>query len=273
MFGVFQGDRIIVATFYNLSDLATYVAAGQLVLVPGMIFASVLNSVGLPIMSKTKLEFNSFRKRYRQMTELVVLFSTTSTVCMILSSEFFMVLVYGNKYVGGGIVLTWFAVQYALTILRMAPTIGALAQGDSQNSLFSNIGRVVGLVPALAAALAKAPIWGVAASGLVGEAVACWIAFKRLEKRDKIPISEILGMVIVLAIVVGASCFVWWSVVQRINFLFTVLVTILGTILGGALVILRSKELRNGTINLWMAFSNEGWNGLWRNFKASAIPK
>jgi hypothetical protein len=51
---------------------------------------------------------------------------------------------------------------------RMASTLAALAQGDSQNSLLSNIGRVMGLGPALGAALAGAPIAAVAASGLFG---------------------------------------------------------------------------------------------------------
>jgi hypothetical protein len=151
---------------------------------------------------------------------------------------------------------------------RMASTFAALAQGDSQNSLLSNIGRVMGLGPALGAALAGAPIAAVAASGLFGETLACWVAFRRLEKRDKIPFSESLRIISMLTIILAASGFVWWFMVQQLNFFLTALIAVAGTFISGVLIILRSKELRQGTLYLWSAFSNGGWHGLWACFKA-----
>jgi len=273
MFGVFQGDQLIVASFYTLSDLGPYAAASTLAMVPGMLFGGAVNSVGLPILSQVQSDVDTFKKRYRHMMELVVLFSVSSAVCMILGCELLMVLVYGHKYSGSGLLLAWLAAAHAFRNLRMASALAALARGDSQNSLFSNIGRVMGLAPALAAALAGWPIWAVAASGLFGEALACWVSFRRLEKRDKIPISESLQLVTVLAIIVGASGFFWWAVVQGLSFPLAALVTISGTAIAGTLVILRSKDLRRGALYLCGAFSNGGWHGLWECLKAGEVPK
>jgi O-antigen/teichoic acid export membrane protein len=271
MFGVFQGDQLIVASFYTLSDLGPYAAASTLAMVPGMLFGGAVNSVGLPILSQVQSDVDTFKKRYLHMMELVVLFSVSSAVCMILGCELLMVLVYGHKYSGSGLLLAWLAAAHAFRNLRMAPALAALARGDSQNSLISNIARVMGLAPALAAALAGWPIWAVAASGLFGEALACWVSFRRLEKRDKIPISESLQLVTVLAIIVGASGFFWWAVVQGLSFPLAALVTISGTVIAGALVILRSKELRRGALYLWWAFSNGGWHGLWECLKEGKL--
>uniref|UniRef100_A0A7V3JAS3 Uncharacterized protein n=1 Tax=candidate division CPR3 bacterium TaxID=2268181 RepID=A0A7V3JAS3_UNCC3 len=76
-----------------------------------------------------------------------------------------------------------------------------------------------------------------------------------------------------LAIVVRVSGFHYKTLAQGVDFLFIVLVTLSGTILAGELVIFRSKELINGTINLCMAFYNGGWNRFWRNLKAGQMPK
>ena len=273
MFGVFQGDQLIVASFYTLADLGPYAAASTLAMVPGMLFGGVVNTVGLPLLSQVQSEVGTFKKRYRHMMELVALFSALSAVCMILGSELFMVLVYGHKYSGSGFILAWLAAAHAFRNLRIAPALAALARGDSQNSLYSNIGRVMGLAPALAAALAGWPLWAVAASGLFGEAIACWVSFRRLEKRDKIPISESLRVLAVLVVIVATSGFFWWTVVQELGFVLMALVTILGTVIAGALVILKSKELRRGALYLWGAFSNGGWHGLWACLKAGEAQK
>jgi hypothetical protein len=76
-----------------------------------------------------------------------------------------------------------------------------------------------------------------------------------------------------LTIILAASGIVWWFMVQNLKFFLMALIAVTGIFISGALIILRSKELRQGTLYLWNAFSNGGWNGFWRNLKAGQIPK
>ncbi|MGB9552970.1 MAG: oligosaccharide flippase family protein, partial [bacterium] len=271
MFGIFQGDQLIVATFYTLSDLGPYAAASALAMVPGLLFGNVIGSVTLPILSQVQDDKEEFQKRYRQVMAAVILLSATSGVGMILGSEPLMRIVYGEKYAGSGIILGWLAACHALRNLRIFPTTAALAQGDSQNSLFSNIGRVIGLIPALVAALTGMPIWTVAASGLVGEAIASWVSFKRLERRDGIPFYTSLHEIAIFALGLGGAGLAWWAVVQRMTMPVTVLVTLAGTLLAGVIIVVATQELRAEVSSARQAFMRGGWREVWLQLRVGVV--
>lgn len=205
MFGVFQGDQFLVASWYTMAELATYAAASSLTMSPSFFFARVLSSMMLPIMAKVQDDPRCFRQRYQVCVQAVSAFSALYSVVVVVGAEALMVIIFGAKYQGGGVVLSWLAAANAFRIIRIAPAIAALAKADSKNQMYSNLFRGIGLLPAIGAAIAQQPIWLIAASGLVGEAIAFFYTFLRLYQRDKVPWSYSLLPAAVTALAIGAS--------------------------------------------------------------------
>lgn len=210
MFGVMQGDQFLVATFYSLEDLAPYAAAAALVMAPAFMFGRIFNSVALPLLARVQDDSGALERRYRQVVSGVTVFSVMSSVGLIMGAEVIMRLAYGQKYAGAGVFLGWLAAANAFRTLRMAPALAALAKGDSQNQMISNLARVMSLIPAVLVAWMHQPVWMLACMGLFGEALACSVSFTRLRRRDGIPLAASLKPAVLLAVVVGASGLASW---------------------------------------------------------------
>lgn len=188
LFGIMQGDQFLVATFYSMMDLAPYAAAVSLVMAPQFVYGRVFNSVTLPLMAKVQDNPALFRRRYQQVLSVMTLYATVSSVGFVLGAEGLMRLVYGSKYTGTGHLLAWLAASAAFRALRMAPAVAAIAKGDSQNQLLSNLARAASLLPAYVLAHQGQPLWMVAACGLLGETLGGVVSLWRLWVRDKVPV-------------------------------------------------------------------------------------
>jgi O-antigen/teichoic acid export membrane protein len=261
MVGVMQGDQFLVASFYIMTDLAPYAAAAALVLAPSFLFGRVLSSLALPLLAKVQDDPPALRRRYRQIVAIVVTFSAVSSVGMVIGSEAVMQLVYGNKYVGSGVILAWLAGANAYRIFRMAPTSAALARGDSQNQLISNLWRVCALLPALSLALLQMPVWMLACCGLLGEALGCWASLLRLRRRDGIPFDvSLIPALWLTGLLVGAGLFAW-SGAYHWPLLWALAAAMLASLLTGALLISVLPELRQEVGSAWDGFRVGGWRG------------
>jgi O-antigen/teichoic acid export membrane protein len=192
MFGVLQGDQVLVGTNYSMADLAVYAAAASLTLVPGNMFISVMSSIMLPMLAKVQDDQETFIVRYRVIAQFVSAFSVFYTFVLVVGSEAIITLVFGMKYAGGGIVFSWLAAANSLRLLRVAPAMAALAKADTKNQLFTNLLRATALAPAIIVSVLKQPIWVVAAVGLSGESLAFVYTLYRLYRRDGIPLGNTL---------------------------------------------------------------------------------
>lgn len=188
LLGIMQGDQFLVATFYSMMDLAPYAAAASLVMAPQFVYGRVFNSVTLPLMAKVQDDPVQFRRRYQQVLSVMTLYATVSGVGFLLGAEGLMRLVYGAKYAGTGYLLAWLAASGAYRALRMAPAVAAIAKGDSQNQLLSNLARAGSLLPAFVLAQHGQPLWMVAGCGLLGEILGGVVILWRLWVRDKVPV-------------------------------------------------------------------------------------
>ena len=206
-FIMMRGDQFIVASFYLMGEFGAYAAASSLTMAPTFFFRRVFASMILPTMAKVQDEPGVFNRRYGLVIAIVCAFSAAYAVAIIIGAEAFMVLVFGKKYVGSGYILAWLTAVNAIRNIRLAPTISAIAKGDSKNEMYSNFAGSIGLVIAFAVALSGLPIWMVAGSGLAGEFAACWVSFLRLTRRDGIPLKRSLipASLILFSVVLAGS--------------------------------------------------------------------
>lgn len=262
MFGVFHGEQFLVAAFYTMADLATYAAASTLCLATAQLLGRIFNAVVLPLLAKAQDDADVFRLRYRQVVSAMALVSAVSGVGLLVGAEALMRLLYGEKYAGAGILLACLAAASAVRIVRTATSLAALAKGDSQNEMWSNGSRLVGLLPALGLALQQQPVWLVALTGLLGEAVACAVAIFRLRRRDNIPlVASLVPLGWVVASISVAAAVVWlgghhWPVGWGLLAAGTLAAA------SGGLIVVSLPDLRREIVTLWDGLRTGGWRSV-----------
>jgi O-antigen/teichoic acid export membrane protein len=261
MFGVMQGDQFLVATFYSMADLGAYAAAAALTMAPAFFFGSVLSSIALPVMASVQDNPPLFERRYGLIIAVICVFSSAYSVAMIVGSETLMRLVYGQKYAGSGIILGWLAAANSIRNIRTAPAIAAMARGDSVNQMMSNLARVMALLPALAVALAGQPVWVIACNGLVGEALACAVSFRRLSKHHQVPLARNLwptALVATTVLLAGAATFLG---AQHLHPALSLSLAALGATLSGGVVLVILHDSRREALRAWHQIRSAGWRG------------
>ena len=261
IFGVMQGDQFLVAAFYAMSDLGPYAAAAALAYTPSFLFGGILSSILLPLLSRVQDDLPLLRRRYVQTVALVTLVSAVSSVGMIVAGEALMQLAYGSKYTGSGIILAWLTAAVAFRNLRVAPSIAALARGDSENQMISNAWRVMALAPMLVLAIKHQPIWMLACCGLVGEAFACWVSIVRLRRRDGVPVSVTLRPAIWLLALVIAAGGLAWAGGHATSALGGLVLGVACALVAGVSTVALLPELRREALAVWQGYSTKGWRG------------
>ena len=194
MFGIFEGDRLIIgsagrlfpANSYTLADLGAYSVAFALTMAPTMFVANVGSSLFLPFLSAMQDDGTMFRQRYGACCQAVCLAGAITSIVFITLGGSALTMIYGSKYSAGGTVIGWLGAMWAVRIIRVAPTLAAMALGDSKNAMVSNAARTISLVGMLIAAAMGGGLAWIAIAGLCGEILALLSSLWRLSARDSI---------------------------------------------------------------------------------------
>jgi len=261
MFAVMQGDQFLVATFYTMSDLAPYAGAVTLAYAPSFLFGGVVSSLLLPLLAKVRDDPMALKRRYEQAISLLALLSAVLSVGMVVGAEALMQVAYGSKYVGTGAILAWLSGALAFRNLRVGPATAALARGDSRNQMISNAWRAIALVPMLGLALQGAPIWMLAACGLIGEATSGWVCVVRLQRRDGIPVVATLRPALWVAVLLAIASLLFTEVSVRMPVWAGLALAGVAALVSGAATVAFLPWLRRECKRAWNAYRAEGWRG------------
>lgn len=268
MFGVLQGDQFLVASSYAMADLGPYAAAVALTMAPTFIFGRVFNSVMLPVLAKVQHDPVIFAQRYRKVLAVVTLFAVTAGVGAIVAGEALMLLVYGPKYAGAGVLLGWLSAANAFRNVRIAPALAALAKGDSRNQMISNSGRALSLLPAAYFALTHQPLWTIACTGLLGEVLACYLSFQRLERRDGVPFGTSARPAAWAALAVAASGAAAALGAHKLSIAFGLTLAVSTALAAALAVIAALPALREEASMLHTHWRRAGWRGCLADLRA-----
>lgn len=194
MFGIFEGDRLIIgsagrlfpANSYTLADLGAYSVAFSLTMAPTMFVANIGSSLFLPFLSAMQDERTMFRQRYVVCCQAVCLAGAITSIAFITLGGNALTMLYGSKYSAGCTVIGWLGAMWAVRIIRVAPTLAAMARGDSKNAMISNVARTSSLIGMLIAAAMGGGLPWIAIAGLCGEVLALLASLWRLHARDAI---------------------------------------------------------------------------------------
>jgi O-antigen/teichoic acid export membrane protein len=196
MFGIFEGDRLVIGashrlfarSIYTLTDLGVYSVAFSLTMAPTMFVANVCNPLFLPLLSQVQGSIQQFNRRYSACSELVALLAAGISIPFIIAGGRGVILIYGPKYQAAGAVIGWLAAMWALRMIRVTPTLAAMALGDTSNAMISNVLRSTALVGILCAAALGSHLYWISICGFVGEVMATGVSILRLRARSGIPV-------------------------------------------------------------------------------------
>jgi len=180
MYGIFQGDQLIIGSgqrlfshsAFTLADLAVYSVAFSITMAPTAVIANISTSMLLPLLSRVREHRDLFVHRYDIYTKCLVLTAALISIIFILAGGWLVTLVYGAKYQVAGGFIGWLAAMQSLRIIRVAPTLASIAQGNTVATMLANVVRMSCLSGALVAAAFQLGLAWIAAAGLVGEFLA-----------------------------------------------------------------------------------------------------
>jgi len=268
MFGIFQGDRMLIAGTYSLADLGTYAVAATIAMTPCFVVFRISGTITLPIMAQAQDDPAKFREYYRLYVQILALCSAVFVVGMILGGEATISLLFGKKYASAAVLALWMMVGQAFRILRGAPICAAMARADTINTLSSNLWRLSGLVLAVPVVLLKLDLYWVAIAGGIGEALALSSSIILLRKNQSLPLGDCaypasLVAAIAVAVFVGSLALAPSHVAAQL------VITAAGCSAAVALFGLSFGQLRHASIvllsDLWMqlkCFINRRCNGV-----------
>ncbi len=195
LYVILQGDRFVIGaaqqlfknSSYTLADLGVYSVAFALTFAPTTLVANVCTSLFLPLLSRTQSDTVQFKKRYRTCIQILSLMASIISILFIVSGGWFVGMIYGQKYAAAGTFIGVLAAMQAMRILRVAPTLAAMALADTKNAMICNIVRTSALAGVLYASITGRSLLWVAASGLAGEVLAFLTCIWRLQRCHSIP--------------------------------------------------------------------------------------
>jgi O-antigen/teichoic acid export membrane protein/pimeloyl-ACP methyl ester carboxylesterase len=181
-----QGDRLLMTKGFSLEQLGTYGVAYVLASAPSFALLKIVGGTALPILSKAAGNHTLLRSQYALVAQVFSLCGALFAVGMVIAGEQIIVLLYGSKYAGTGILAAWLSCGHAVRMIRGAPTGVAWSRGETASQMLGNVVRLAGLVLVVPVVWCKGPLYWVAAAGLVGEVLALLAQTIAVRRRHEI---------------------------------------------------------------------------------------
>lgn len=205
------GDRFVIAAYpaYSMTDVGLYMVATSVALMPTMLVCKLAAQIVLPALARSQDDRERFTVQLQSIARIIGLTAILQTTLLIIAGPSLVVLFFGEKYLPVAAFFGWIAASSGVRILRLTPTLGALALGDSKNTLIANIARCSGFVVALVAASLGAGLEWFAIAAFFGELVSLTVSMTSLAYRKSIydPTTIVATVLLVVAIAISMGIF------------------------------------------------------------------
>lgn len=206
MFGVFNGDKLIVGRLMGMETLAIFAMGITLTLTPTLVMAKSLNNFFLPQLSKLGGTSDPrFQKLGTVTIEATLFMGLALVVGTVLVGQPLVYALLGEKYAALLPLLTGFAIMQALRVFKAGPAIVAMAVGQTDNAMYANIARIAALpVVWIVAQSTDALIW-IIVVGIAAELLSHLIALGLLGWRTRADMRALLAPHLAATVVIIAA--------------------------------------------------------------------
>lgn len=213
----FQGDQLVIGaaqrlfpqSTLTLVDLAVYSVAFSITMAPTTLIANISTSMLLPLLSRVQGFHDQFVRRYMNSVKLLAVVAVLISIFFILAGGPLVRMIYGDKYAAAGEFIGWLAAMQSLRVIRVAPTIASIAQGNTVAIMLTNIIRASALLMVVMVVATNMGLFWVAASGFTGEALAMvfvsMILFRNYSIDPTVCLAPVCGALAALAVVAAAA--------------------------------------------------------------------
>jgi O-antigen/teichoic acid export membrane protein len=206
MFGIFNGDRMIVGRELGMKELGLFSMAFSLSLTPTLVIAKSVMNFFLPQLSAMATNKDRFQHLSIATFEAHLFFGNLLIVGMALVGGPFLHFTLGEKYAAAIPLLTWLAMMQGLRIFKGGSSTVALSHAHTANAMLGNITRVAALPLAWYVLVNGGTLIEMVWIGLVAEfvgfALGLWLALHRLELSSR-PLWPALAMSGIILVVAG----------------------------------------------------------------------
>lgn len=206
LFGVFQGDKLIVGRELGMEALALFAMGMTLTLTPTLVMSKSLQGFFLPLLSRAAEERGPrFDGLAQAMLQAGLLNGALLVVAVLWLGAPVVLLLLGPKYAALVPLLTWFALLQGLRVFKTGPAVVALARGHAANAMIANGIRVAALPLAWWVVVAGGGIPALLAVGIAAEVLGFAAALALLRGRVRLSLRPSLPAIAAALLLILAA--------------------------------------------------------------------
>jgi len=175
IYGSIQGDRLIVASTFDMKSMAGYSLAATYAFLPSLAVNSLLQRLFLPLLVGQE-DPERFHQRYRVIRGVCTAAALSFFALFLLIGPSGVEFLMSDKYEGIYPLTLIIALAAGVRTLRCSLVIPLLANGQTRIVLWGSLARCGGLIVAVAVAVWKQELLWIAAAAIVGEVFAAVIS-------------------------------------------------------------------------------------------------
>lgn len=211
MFLILNGDRIIVLHQFGPATLGWFSAAVMLTLTPANLILRSLQTIILPSLSRARSDRAAFQRIYDASCGSTALAGLGLVIGTLLFGDLIIFVLFGEKFMPAATILAPLACMNALRLLRVAPTVAAMAHGETRNPLYANLIRAVGFPAAIAAAVITGAIEPMIVAGVAAEIAGVIVAGVLAHHRAGISGARFWRLSLLLTLCIAAALTIRWQ--------------------------------------------------------------
>lgn len=186
IYGSIQGDRLVVATSFDMASMAGYSLAATYAFLPSLAVNSLLQRLFLPLLVGQE-DPERFRQRYGVIRHVSRAAALSFFALFLLFGPRGVELLMSDKYEGIYPLTLVISLAAGVRTLRSSLVIPLLASGQTRIVLWGSLARCLGLAIAIGIAIWKQDLLGIAAAGLIGELLAAVVSIEVVRRSQLLP--------------------------------------------------------------------------------------
>ena len=209
LFGVFNGDKLIVGRELGMETLAIFAMGFTLTLTPTLVMAKSAQNFFLPQLSALDRGTPEGEARFMHLAmatlQAILVMGLVMVFGVALCGTPVVMLLLGDKYAALLPYLIWLAVMQALRVAKAGPSIVALSCGHTANALVANVLRILTLPLCWYVAVTTGNLLTIIVIAIAGEFLGHVVALGMLRHRSRVALRQaVLPHAIALTGIVGA---------------------------------------------------------------------